>query len=102
VRSEAFGLVLIDCYSAKWEEKLDGPYARYSGQNWTWGFCAKEKDVSERITLLVRFGMNKSTKRDFTAKLQEVFTHIVKDETFVEASLGQDMHEPKSILNYEV
>jgi quinol monooxygenase YgiN len=46
--------------------------------------------------------MEKSAKQEFIAKLQDVFTHIVKEETFVEASLVQDMRVPGSILNYEV
>jgi quinol monooxygenase YgiN len=46
--------------------------------------------------------MNEASKPEFTAKLEEVFTHIVKEETFVEASSVQDMREPLSILNYEV
>ena len=58
--------------------------------------------MPDKITLVVRFRMNESAKREFTAKLQEVFTHIVKEETFVEASLVQDMRDPESILNYEV
>ena len=58
--------------------------------------------MSDKITLVVRFRMNESAKQEFTAKLQEVFTHIVKEETFVEASLVQDMRDPESILNYEV
>ncbi len=58
--------------------------------------------MSDKITLVVRFRMNKSAKQEFTAKLQKVFTHIVKEETFVEASLVQDMRDPESILNYEV
>jgi quinol monooxygenase YgiN len=58
--------------------------------------------MSDKITLVVRFRMNGSAKQEFTAKLQEVFTHIVKEETFVEASLVQDMRDPESILNYEV
>jgi quinol monooxygenase YgiN len=56
--------------------------------------------MSDKITLVVRFRMNKSAKQEFIAKLQEVFTHIVKEETFVEASLVQDMRDPESILNY--
>jgi quinol monooxygenase YgiN len=102
LRSEAFGLVLIDCYSAEWKEKLDGPVACHSGKNGTCGFRAKELDMPDRITLVVRFRMNEAAKRDFTVKLQEVFTHIVKEEAFVEASLVQDMRDPESILNYEV
>ena len=58
--------------------------------------------MSDKITLVVRFRLNQSAKREFTAKLQEVFTHIVKEESFVEASLVQDMRDPESILNYEV
>ena len=58
--------------------------------------------MPDKITLVVRFRMNESAKEEFTAKLQEVFTHIVKEETFVEASLVQDMRDPESILNYEV
>jgi quinol monooxygenase YgiN len=58
--------------------------------------------MSDKITLVVRFRMDNSAKPEFTAKLQEVFTHIVKEETFVEASLVQDMRDPESILNYEV
>ncbi len=37
-----------------------------------------------------------------TAKLKDVFAHIVKEESFVEASLVQDMRDPGIILNYEV
>jgi hypothetical protein len=29
--------------------------------------------------------MDESVKKEFTAKLQAVFTHIVKEETFIEA-----------------
>jgi quinol monooxygenase YgiN len=62
----------------------------------------EESVVSDRITLVVRFRMDESAKQEFTAKLQDVFTHIVKENTFVEASLVQDMRDPESILNYEV
>ena len=58
--------------------------------------------MSDKITLVVRFRMEESAKKEFTTKLQEVFAHIVKEETFVEASLVQDMRDPQSILNYEV
>src|SRR5207302_10002541 len=58
--------------------------------------------MSDRITLVVRFRISESAKKGFTAKLQDVFTQIVKEETFVEASLVQDMRDPKSVLNYEV
>jgi quinol monooxygenase YgiN len=58
--------------------------------------------MSDRITLVVRFRIDESAKEEFLAKLEDVFTHIVKEETFVEASLVQDMRDPQSILNYEV
>jgi len=61
-----------------------------------------EKDMSDKMTLVVRFHMDEAVKKEFTAKLQAVFTHIVKEETFVKASLVQDMRDPRSILNYEV
>jgi quinol monooxygenase YgiN len=46
--------------------------------------------------------MDKSAKQKFIAKLQGIFAHIVKEKTFVEASLVQDMRDPESILIYEV
>src|SRR3979411_636699 len=58
--------------------------------------------VPDRITLVVRCRLKEPAKQQFIAKLQDVFTHIVKEETFVEASLVQDMRDPESILNYEV
>jgi quinol monooxygenase YgiN len=62
----------------------------------------KEKAMSNKMTVVVRFLMDEAVKKEFIAKLQTVFTHIVKEETFVEASLVQDMRDPRSILNYEV
>ena len=58
--------------------------------------------MSNKMTLVVRFLMDEGAKKEFIAKLQEVFTYIVKEETFVEASLVQDMRDPRSLLNYEV
>jgi quinol monooxygenase YgiN len=58
--------------------------------------------MSDKITLVVLFRMNESAKQEFIAKLQDVFAHIVNEETFVEASLVQDIRNPESILNYEV
>jgi quinol monooxygenase YgiN len=58
--------------------------------------------MSDKIALVVRFRMDESTKQEFIAKLRQVFTHIVKEDSFVEASLVQDMRDPESILNYEV
>ena len=58
--------------------------------------------MSNKMSLVVHFLMDEAVKKQFTATLQTVFTHIVKEETFVEASLVQDMRDPRSILNYEV
>jgi quinol monooxygenase YgiN len=58
--------------------------------------------MPDRITLVVRFRIPESVKEEFLARLREVFAYIVKEETFVEASLVQDMRDPESILNYEV
>jgi quinol monooxygenase YgiN len=58
--------------------------------------------MSNKITLVVRFRMEASVKEQFVAKLRDIFTHIVKEETFVEASLIQDARDPEIILNYEV
>jgi quinol monooxygenase YgiN len=58
--------------------------------------------MADKITLIVRFKMDESVKPEFIARLREVFSHIEHEETFVEASLQQDLEDPKSILNYEV
>ena len=58
--------------------------------------------MSNKITLVVRFRMEESVKEQFVAKLRDIFTHIVKEETFVEASMIQDARDPEIILNYEV
>ena len=58
--------------------------------------------MKHRITLVVRFHIVASVREEFLKKLEEVFTYIVKEDTFVEASLVQDMGDPESILNYEV
>ena len=58
--------------------------------------------MSDKIILVVRFRMEESAKQEFTVKLEDIFTHIVKEPAFVQASLLQDMRDPKNILNYEV
>ncbi len=58
--------------------------------------------MKDRITLIVRFRIVASARDEFVAKLGTIFTHIVKEDNFVEASLVQDMRDPESILNYEV
>ena len=58
--------------------------------------------MSDKIALVVRFRMEESAKEEFTAKMQNIFAHIVTEETFVEASLVQDLRDPQNILIYEV
>jgi quinol monooxygenase YgiN len=58
--------------------------------------------MSDKISLVVRFRMEEFAKQEFAAKMHDIFAHIVTEETFVEASLVQDMQDPKNILIYEV
>ena len=58
--------------------------------------------MKDRITLVVRFHITASAREEFLAKLQDMFTSILKEDTFVEASLVQDISDPESVLNYEV
>jgi quinol monooxygenase YgiN len=58
--------------------------------------------MSDRITLIVRFELQEAVKAEFVRRLKEVFAHIEREETFVEASLQQDHEDPKSLLVYEV
>ena len=66
------------------------------------GCTSWETFIKDRITLVVRFRIVASAREEFLARLGELFTYIVKEDTFVEASLVQDMRDPESILNYEV
>ena len=58
--------------------------------------------MSDKITLVVRFRMDESAKHEFTRRLKEVFTEIVKEPTFLEASFVQNMQDPQSLLVFEV
>ncbi len=58
--------------------------------------------MRDRITLVVRFRIVASAREEFLKKLEEVFSYIVKEDNFLEASLVQDIRDPESILNYEV
>ena len=66
------------------------------------GCTPRETFMKDRITLVVRFRIIAFAREEFLAKLEEISSHIVKEDTFVEASLVQDMRDPESILNYEV
>jgi len=65
-------------------------------------YAKGDTPVKNKLTLVVRFRIPESQKAEFFSKIREVFTHIVKENTFIEASLVQDMRDPESILNYEV
>jgi quinol monooxygenase YgiN len=58
--------------------------------------------MADKITPVVHFHMEESAKQEVVAKMRDIFASIVNEETFVEASLVQDMRDPQSILNYEV
>jgi quinol monooxygenase YgiN len=58
--------------------------------------------MSDKITLIVRFELQEADKMEFVSRLKEVFAPIEREETFVEASLQQDLGGPKSLLVYEV
>jgi quinol monooxygenase YgiN len=68
----------------------------------TLGYTKQREPMSNKLTLVVRFRIPESQKQELLTNLRAVFTHIVKEETFVEASLVEDMRDPESILNYEV
>jgi quinol monooxygenase YgiN len=58
--------------------------------------------MSDKITLIVRFELQEAVMAEFVSRLKEVFAHIEREESFVEASLHQDLEDPKSLLVYEV
>ena len=58
--------------------------------------------MSDKITLIVRFRVEDSAKQEFNAKLEDVFGHIVKEPTFVDASFLQDMQDPQNFVVHEV
>ena len=58
--------------------------------------------MADKLTLIVKFQVGESIRPEFLASLQELFAHIVKEPTFVKASLIQDARDPDTIVNYEV
>ena len=58
--------------------------------------------MSDKITLIVRFKLEETAKGEFVSQLKELFDQIEREETFIEASLQQDLENPASILVYEV
>ncbi len=61
-----------------------------------------QESMADRITVIVNFRVGEPIRPVFLASLQELFTHIVKEPTFVEATLMQDSRDPEIIVNYEV
>ncbi len=58
--------------------------------------------MADKITLIVNFRVGEPIRSKFLSSLQELFTHIVNEPTFVEASSIQDARDPDNIVNYEV
>jgi quinol monooxygenase YgiN len=58
--------------------------------------------MSVKFTLIVRFKVQEAAKAELINQLNEVFGHIEREETFIEASLLQDREDPTSLLAYEV
>jgi|SRR5580658_8534708 quinol monooxygenase YgiN len=58
--------------------------------------------MSDKITLIVRFKLQEAVKAEFVARLKELFAHIEREVTFIEASLQQDLEDQTSLLVYEV
>ena len=58
--------------------------------------------MTDEITLIVNFRVGEPIRSEFLASLQELFSHVVREPTFVKASLIQDARDPDVIVNYEV
>ena len=58
--------------------------------------------MSVKFTLIVRFKVQETVKAELINQLKEAFSHIEREETFIEASLQQDREDPTSLLVYEV
>ena len=97
IKNKVMGRSLKDALPNR-REMIIGVFAAVVGLRYAKG----DTPVKNKLTLVVRFRIPESQKAEFFTKMREVFTHIVKENTFVEASLVQDMRDPESILNYEV
>ena len=58
--------------------------------------------MSDKITLIVRFKLQEAAKAEFVALLKELFAHVEREVTFIEASLQQDLEDQTSLLVCEV
>jgi hypothetical protein len=50
--------------------------------------------MADKIALVVHFHMEESAKQEFVAKRRDIFANTMNEETFVEASLVQDIRDP--------
>ena len=58
--------------------------------------------MPNQIVLIVRFRVNASSKLPLEEKLKEVFAVMQHEETFVNATVHEDMEDPAQLLVYEV
>ena len=58
--------------------------------------------MSVKFTLIIRFKVQETAKAELINKLKGVFSHIEREEMFIEASLLQDREDPTSLLAYEI
>jgi quinol monooxygenase YgiN len=60
-----------------------------------------ENRCQTRSHSLFGFAWRTRRGRSSTTKLEEVFSHIVKEPTFIEASFLQDMLDPQNLVVHE-
>jgi quinol monooxygenase YgiN len=58
--------------------------------------------MTKQIVLIVRFRVAAGSKALLVEKLKEVFEHIRHEDTFVSASLQEDIADPEQLLVYEI
>lgn len=58
--------------------------------------------MADQIVLIVRFYVNAASKPLFQEKLKQLFEHISREHTFVNASLQEDIEHPEQLLVYEL
>jgi quinol monooxygenase YgiN len=58
--------------------------------------------MTKEIVLIVRFRVAAGSKKLLLERLKEVFEHIRHEDTFVSASLQEDIADPEQLLAYEI
>ena len=58
--------------------------------------------MTSQITLIVRFRVNASSRMLLVEKLKEVFEMMRHEDTFLNATLHEDIEDPEQLLVYEV